>query len=125
MRVVLLALLIALLPLRGWVGDAMAISMLPGLAAVQVSDDCPHAAASVGDEHEQHRGHAGSEPGADSHTEHGNAGAHLLCDVCNGPALEAEAPALMASEQPNGLRVAPSRRFASLAPRQLLEPPIA
>ncbi len=56
MRVLLLALMIALLPVRGWVGNAMAVDMAaqqvataqqaapdaePGAAASAMPDDCP------------------------------------------------------------------------------------
>jgi hypothetical protein len=62
MRVLLLAVMIALLPVRGWVGHAMAVDMAaqqvmqaqqatpdaePGVEALAMSEDCPmHAQAS-------------------------------------------------------------------------------
>ncbi len=131
MRTLWIALLIALLPLRGWVGDAMAVTMAASphaAAALAVADDCPHAAAAhVGQDAGQHPGHPDA---GHAHTpadagEHGTVSAHLLCDVCNGPVLGSAAPLTPGLAQEHGLRIERSEPFASLAPRHVVKPPIA
>jgi len=122
-RLFFIALMIALLPLRGWVGDAMALSMAVGHAGAQAMAATPlqspcHAAP--------------TEVTAPTHHDQGAhdlaAGAghgHLLCDLCNGPVLDAQwlwSPAT--SEVPQLLP--PSiERFASQTARRDVRPPIS
>lgn len=52
MRLLILALMIALLPLRGWVGDAMAMEMIPGhCMAMKNIVDSPHSTGARGHFH--------------------------------------------------------------------------
>lgn len=135
MRAVWIALLIALLPLRGWVGDAMALSMLEahGAAAVVAAADAviaPHDQPTH--DHNGHHDHgsphaAPAQADARADSDHGPAGAqaHLLCEVCNGPVLSPPASAVVVTAIEHAPRVERQQRFASLAPRQPTKPPIA
>lgn len=120
MRVFLIALVIALLPVRGWVGDAMAVSMAAsGLATASAAEaPCPH--AGIG-HHAEDTGDAALAAGAHGASQHG----HLLCDVCNGPALTPAALVAPPSDLNHGLLIERAERFASLAPRHTHKPPIA
>ncbi|MGC4397268.1 hypothetical protein [Hydrogenophaga sp. T2] len=137
MRAVWIALLIALLPLRGWVGDAMALSMFEarghGATAVVATADAviaPHDQRPH--EHHDHRDHGSPHAApaladAPADNDHGPAGAqaHLLCEVCNGPVLSPPASAVAVTAIEHAPRVERQQRFASLAPRQPTKPPIA
>ncbi len=132
MRVFLIALVIALLPLRGWVGDAMAVSMaasaMPTASAAETP--CPHAATGGQPHHVADapvaapaHDHAGSDTAAPAHdaSHHG----HLVCDVCNGPALHTPVAVVPAGHFSHGVHIERAERFASLAPRHAHKPPIA
>ncbi len=127
MRALWIALLIALLPMRGWVGDAMALSMVHAADGHPVqqssaANPCPHAGEAVPPApaeaaHADMHGDAAHDDGAGHQ--------HLACDLCNGPALQAgttDSPRGQLAPGPQVLRV---ERFASLAPRQHHKPPIA
>ncbi len=121
-RVFLLALMIALLPLRGWVGDAMALSMAlghPGAQAPEstqrVSWHC-HDTVAVANETHEHATHASTDAGDHS---------HLLCDLCNGPVLDAPQPWRLASDEPPQFSPPFSERFASHVARRDVRPPIS
>jgi hypothetical protein len=130
MRHLLLALLIALLPLRAWVGDAMAVSMLAQPAAntaeqVHCQDhlgSAPQAMAAQ-PSHGAHVMSAQSESTADH--QHPQDHPHSVCDVCNGPALVLSL--LLASHVPQAHTVLtpPAERFASVALQQGIKPPIS
>ena len=120
MRHFLIALMIALLPLRGWVGDAMAISMagLPdGQPAMVVK-----AVADAGHDH-----HAGMDHGdhADDDMATADAHSHSACDVCNGPAMALPTPAVPALAMAHGVLAPPAERFASTEPHRGIKPPIS
>ena len=141
MRHLLLALIIALLPLRAWVGDAMAVSMLghPAASAVAAAappstgtyahPDCPdHAAGmplhanAVSDGHDSAHGmgtHPADAPQQPDHHQHG------ACDVCNGPALGVSPPLAPHVSQVHALLTLPAERFASVALQQGIKPPIS
>lgn len=148
MRTAWIALLLALLPLRGWVGDAMALSMLGAgghaAPAALVADAHRHggdhanplAPAGHGEHgaaatHAAHAGHTAMVSVADaaaaeaSADDHGGPNAHLLCEVCNGPVLNPPAPALACAPVEYPRLAERAQRFASLAPRQHTKPPIA
>lgn len=119
MRVWFVVLLMVLLPLRGWAGDAMAVSMATDrapAAALVAAADCHGAADHTHDQHgsqDSHQGHEG----------HGTA--HLLCDVCNGPALTPAAMLAVGDARPHSLHIPSRVAFASEAPRRGVRPPIA
>jgi hypothetical protein len=114
MRHWFLVLMIALLPLRGWVGDAMAMEMLTQPA---------HAGMAM-DEHGAGHGncacdeHATSAADSDDHQ-------HSACDVCNVPALAMATPAIQTPPTVHGQHVVPSERFASSEAQQGIKPPIS
>lgn len=122
MRHFFIALMIALLPLRGWVGDAMAMSMWsPAQHAPAVSCHdtvaMPVTAAMTAP-----HGSADHHPvaTADSHGQQ-----HSSCDVCNGPALADAGMAHPAQplEQPGQTLLV--ERFASSEPQRGHKPPIS
>ena len=125
MRHLLLALMIALLPIRGWMGDAMALSML-----VVPAQTMHHQAASGTD----HAGHAqGQDLGASGMTDQ-SAGlqqddsgehTHKSCEVCNGPAMALSVPTVPALSPQHGLLTPPAERFVSSEPHQGIKPPIS
>lgn len=125
MRALLIALLIVLLPLRGWVGDTMAVSMWASPAGTAiVATDLDPASTALADNAEPATD-APCHDGAQGAGDGGHAGAHLLCDVCNGPLLHARVSLQPIEPAVQALRIERSERFASLAPRQGVKPPIA
>lgn len=136
MRTLWIALLVALLPLRGWVGDAMAVGMVASphaAAAVAMAHDCPHGTpthGASGDARHQGAGHTTEHAHNQVESpvavgEHSAASAHLLCDVCNGPALSTGATPAASGAVGQGLRIERKQAFASLAPSLVVKPPIA
>lgn len=138
MRHLLLALMIALLPLRAWVGDAMAVSMLGHPAAMAVADaahtqvdlDCPdHAdemhtslASAPAMDHTAHD--RGTHPGEATHPDPSHH-QHSACDVCNGPALVMVSFGTVTAAQTHTQLIPPTERFASIALQQGIKPPIS
>ncbi len=116
MRHWILALMIALLPLRGWVGDAMAFSMLAqqhgsaSVASMPCHDMAPMADSTPLDS----KAHAPAAPQA-----------HTVCDVCNGPALHAPAPVAAVMPPVLSVQAETSERFLSAWPERGAKPPIA
>jgi hypothetical protein len=136
MRHLLFAVLIALLPLRGWVGDAMATQM----AAGKIQHQAAQIAAEAGHLHEDmemaHTGHATETPalhdcagqpadGDNSHAADGHCETCAACQACHTVALTPAAPDLppyfSASTPP--LPVADPFASADAALRQ--KPPIS
>lgn len=126
MRHLLLALMIALLPIRGWMGDAMALSMLVAPAQAM------HHPAAAGTGHAT--GHVqGHDQGATGMTGHGadmqaNGGGehtHKSCEVCNGPAMALSVPTVPTLSPRHGLLAPPAERFVSSEPHQGIKPPIS
>lgn len=140
MRHLLIALLIALLPLRAWVGDAMAVSMLghPAATVVAASTDvhpgCPDHAAQLSANlpssperdpatqamgaHPDEASHPDDDQGQDHHL-------HSACDVCNGPALVMVSLAAVTTPHTHTQLAQPAERFASVALQQGIKPPIS
>jgi hypothetical protein len=110
MRQWLLILLVALLPMRGWAGVSMAVSMATPASASAAAHCEEHASSD--------RTEAAS---AESSQQ-----SHALCDVCNGPAMTASEPA---AQEPSPLpqaRSAPGRvDFISADTQRGHKPPIA
>lgn len=123
MRTWLMVLMIALLPLRGWVGDAMAFSMAMGHAdhgaSVTATAPMPCHASPV--EAADPGTHDGSAHGVAPEANH----SHLLCDLCNGPALDAPWPWALTPSDPPGSLPPLSERFASQTARRDVRPPIS
>ena len=132
MRHLLLALIIALLPLRAWVGDAMAVSMMghtaTSMVAAGAQPDCPDHAGegplalslSLSAGHDLHGSTAGAQQ-----PDHPQDHQHSACDVCNGPALVVGLLLSATVSQHHTLLALPAERFASVALQQGIKPPIS
>lgn len=120
MRRFLLVLMIALLPLRGWVGDVMAMEML-----VQHPAAMQNVAASA-DAKMHEECHAEAEPSssaADSGQSH--CGSCPLCLICHSMAAPAPWAASPAVWLIHALPATDPTRFASAASAFALKPPIS
>ena len=132
-----LLLLVALLPWRGWVGDAMAFEMLRmgsapmsaaagGLASGAGMSDCPmHAAAGAASSED-----GSSAPQADrTEASKGHADGHAapctLCDICHGSCAAPDTPALAALRLPTAPPSARLPHGLALHHAPDLRPPIA
>jgi hypothetical protein len=137
MRHLLFALLIALLPLRGWVGDAMATQM----AAGQLQHQSTQAAAQADHVHEEvsaaHADHEEAAPEialhdcasqADEGSTHA-AGGHCetcaACQACHTVALTLAAPNLMPVFSAPTLPRPAADQFASADAALRQKPPIS
>lgn len=123
MRHLLLALLIALLPIRSWMGDAMAVAMLaaPAHAMNQAASAAGHAMDTdhaMGSEHGMTGDHADMQDSGSEHT-------HKNCEVCNGPAMALSIPPVPTLAPQRGVLVPPAERFASSEPHRGIKPPIS
>ncbi len=140
MRVFLIALMIALLPLRGWVGDAMAAELLAtALAQTQVAPEmiANHAHESRAEagfhseismktpslSHADCAGHDTAAQATSDRVPHGKT--CTLCQTCNSVALAAPAPMPAAMSLPQALPPAVPPRFASADRALSLKPPIS
>lgn len=117
MRVFCFWLMIALMPLRAWAGDAMAVQMALQMASNGVSHsvltpavaeaECPgHAGSSSPAVHVEHGAHHkghDAQGGGDAHHANGDGSAHncLHCDICQGKvhAVWVDAVALSGTER--------------------------
>lgn len=129
MRHWLLILMIALLPLRSWVGDAMAVDMLAQPAHAAPAMD-GHGQTHTDRHADHHAGHhavnqavcacaeqAATHDGADHQ--------HNACDVCNVPALAMALPELQTSQAIHSPLAPPAERFASSEVQRGIKPPIS
>ena len=125
MRVFFIALLIALLPVRGWVGDAMAISMagLPGGEHAAMVHTTDHATMDHG-EHGDHQAYAMHDAVADVDTDTGTH-SHSACDVCNGPVLTVADGSPELTRARHRLQADRVEAFISSVPRAGHKPPIS
>lgn len=151
MRHLILALMIALLPIRSWMGDAMAVAMLA--APTQHTTAVAQAGTGASPAHASHGAHADHADQAD-HASHANAHAqpatadvamahdahsahdaapasttgdhtHKSCEVCNGPAMPFALGTVPSPMPAPGMVVPPAERFASAEPQQGIKPPIS
>lgn len=138
MRVLLIAFMIALLPVRAWLGDAMAVSMVAWSdqavvnAAAQLSNNTASTAVppchGSGDAHgpAAFSGQLGAHHADEHLAEPGEAPlCHTLCDVCNGPAMAHVAPSASILEALPHWTAPSPERFASHHVRRDVRPPIA
>jgi len=139
MRHLLLALLIALLPLRGWVGDAMATQM----AAGQLQHQQTQAASPASHGHEamdaMHAGHeeastevsvtlhdcAGPADESSSHAADGHCETCAACQACHTVALSPTAPGVMPAFSAPTLPRPATDSFASADAALRQKPPIS
>ncbi len=112
MRHLLFAVLIALLPLRAWVGDAMAINMLVPSSGHETMVMTAVDAAPCPD-------HA-MDPSAGSGDHQ-----HQTCDVCNGPAMALASPLALQASAKHSVLPTPTERFVSSVPPPGNKPPIS
>ncbi|WP_332739501.1 hypothetical protein [Hydrogenophaga sp.] len=119
MRHWFLVLMIALLPLRGWMGDAMAVEMLTQPTHATM-------ASMAMDEHGADHDH--DHCACDEHTasaEDVGDHQHNACDVCNVPALAMTMPALQIPPMVHSQLAPPAERFASSEAQRGIKPPIS
>ncbi|MGJ7605426.1 hypothetical protein ACSFA7_13900 [Variovorax sp. LT1R20] len=133
MRTLLLALMIALLPIRGWLGDAMAVEMvrhsLP--AASLVAEEA--SPASVAADAHCHEAMEAADSGMDtmahhdegSSTDHQGCGTCTACQVCHTVALGGTPLIDIVHGAPQAPPAAHTARFASAEPVPGLKPPIS
>lgn len=123
-------LLIALLPLRGWVGEAMAGEMLAQRTAAAAA----HAAQPHDGDAGQHEAHGSGHDCMDGHAaapadgtdaQHGDCPTCAACQVCSSVALGIDMPSTITA---TFAHVPPAWRdihFASAEPVRAVEPPIS
>lgn len=116
--------MIALLPLRGWVGDAMAVALLAPptatSAAIPCHDTAPVAAA---DGHQAGAmTHSADPAGTSDGPSHGGCNA---CDVCHGPAITQAVHPVSDSPRTQVQLAVSSEAFDSALPQRGNKPPIA
>jgi hypothetical protein len=139
MRTLLLALMIALLPIRGWLGDAMALEMarhsMPAasasVAAAATQAHC-HEAMDAMDAMDRMDTDSGMQMAMDMPDSHGNGGADhqgcgtcTACQVCHTVALGGMPLIDTVHGAPQAAPAAHASRFASAEPAQGLKPPIS
>ena len=120
MRVFLLALMIALLPVRGWVGDVMAMELMNSSTPAH-----HHAAVSAhAGMANCHEGHADAAQPTRADTDHaaGDCGSCSLCQICHSVALTAVLPRLPSAVLP-GAAPASSQPLYASAERALGDKP--
>ena len=127
MRYLLLALMIALVPLRGWVGDAMAMQMAVAPiahtheagASAPVHAGSPRTETAVAD----CAGHTGS--GNPSPSDPSHCQSCVACQVCNTAALAVQTFAIGATVTPLEVPHSAAPRFTSAERALGLKPPIS
>ena len=120
MRHWFLVLMIALLPLRGWVSDAMAVEM-----STQPTHATMASMASMAtDEHAAEHDHCACDEHAASAEDSGDH-KHNACDVCNVPALAMARAALQTPPPLHSKLAPPADRFASSEAQRGIKPPIS
>lgn len=131
MRHLVLALMIALLPIRGWVGDAMAAQMLADRMEAAAVQALP-VQAQPGDAqaaHEECPGHAAQAQAPDAQPQppatHEACASCVTCQVCSSAALAVSRLEAQAHPIPHARPDAGSAAFASAEAVPVLKPPIS
>ena len=132
MRRWFILIMIALLPIRGWVGDVMAADMVTQrmVAVAQAASQVQQPADAGADPHADCHGKAAahspaSQPAADTHTAAADCGNCTSCQVCHSVAM---APTAGADPAPPAHSAAPAPRgthFASAETAHGFKPPIS
>jgi hypothetical protein len=139
MRTLLLALMIALLPIRGWLGDAMAVEMVRhSLPAASLVSQAPSSGAMAAQAHcheamgadgsmDAMADHAGSHDSSsnDNGADHQGCGTCTACQVCHTVALGGMPLIDTVHSAPQAPPAAHATRFASAEPAPGLKPPIS
>jgi hypothetical protein len=138
MRRLILAVMIVLLPLRGWIGDAMALEAAAGTPAaiqsiavdVRPTLEIAHFEADTGRQ-DLRAGpghcpdHASAPAGGDDSDTSADGQACTVCQVCHTVAMSADAAPLPALPLPALVPEMPFPRFTSALPAPGLKPPIS
>ena len=136
MRLLVLILAIVLLPLRGWLGDAMMLAPVQQVATGHamhamtkgaMGAHAMHAMPST-DHHDMHAAHAAMDPGATHDASDSGHGAHTTCDTCqfcHSVAVTAWPKVPMPAAAPAHAPVADVMRFASAEAVPGFKPPIS
>lgn len=128
MRLLVLALMIALLPLRSWAGDLMAMDMAAqSLAAAQAPAAPaapPHWHPAHADGQDLHHAVAPDPDHADGHVG-ADCGSCAGCDICHSVALTTVLPQALAPALPALAPQSRQPRYASAEPAPGFKPPIS
>ena len=137
MRTLLLALMIALLPIRGWLGDAMAVEMvrhsLPAASLVAeeaspasvAADAHCHETMEAADSGMDAMAHHDDGSSTNHGTDHQGCGTCTVCQVCHTVALGGTPLIDIVHGAPQAPPAARTARFASAEPVLGLKPPIS
>lgn len=129
MRALFLALMITLLPLRGWVGDVMAMELVaPTLAASPAHAPVHHAAMADCEHTGAHGGHADALPQVqDAGEAHagGDCASCSACQICHSVALTAVLPLLPTPVLPSATPQSRQPQYASAERAPGFKPPIS
>ena len=131
MRRWLLVFLVLLLPLRGWVGEAMAGQVLhERKAQVQLADAAAvHAQRAAQNHHHDGEGaphaHHGLVAPGDAATAHGDCGTCASCQVCSSVALSPSVPVIAAGGFSQPRPETPQRAYTSADAVLAFKPPRA
>ena len=123
MRLWVLVLAIVLLPLRGWLGDAMMLAPVQSATAGHAMHATPSA-----DAHDMHAAHAPMDAGATHDSTDSPHAAHTTCDTCqfcHSVAVTAWPEVPMPAAAPAHGPIAGAMRFASAEAAQGFKPPIS
>jgi len=127
MRTLFLALMIALLPLRGWVGDVMAMERLgqslPTAPAAAAHGECQEAQAHHGhdaaqEDMSQPAGHASGHAQADC-------SGCTVCQICHSVVLASAPVPASTAVLPTALPPSHARLYTSAEPVPGFKPPIS
>lgn len=127
MRVLLLALMIALLPLRVWVGDAMAMErMSSALISVHAAETMSHERHEAQPCHE-HAGDAHTAPAGEGNNSHagGDCSSCTVCQICHSVALTGLLPLITAAALPTAAPHTHAVLHASAERAPGFKPPIS
>ncbi|HSV81911.1 MAG TPA: hypothetical protein VLK85_22170 [Ramlibacter sp.] len=122
MRRWLLLLIVALLPLRGWVADAMAGQMLQQFAVAASATEAP----ANPHEHADCLGHAGThDHAAAAEQEPDDCATCAHCQACSSVALQPAGVAPALARLTHAAPVSPEHVVHSTVPARALKPPIS
>lgn len=124
MRILFLAFMIALLPLRSWVGDAMAMGLGSHAMTAAQAEVMPPAAADCHD----HSGHAPvldhlAAQHSEAHDQ--DCGSCSACQICHSVALASALPSYTPSPLPDVPPASATRQLASAERAPGYKPPIS
>lgn len=136
MRLLVLVLAIVLLPLRGWLGDAMMLAPMQQVATGHAMHAMADGAAAIhtmhatqpADNHDMHAAHAAMDPGATHEGTDSPHATHTTCDTCqfcHSVAVTAWPKVPMPAGAPAHAPIAEAVRFVSAEAAAGFKPPIS